>query len=309
MPAAFCVVVSPSPALGRLYGQGRQPAPHLGLRRAEEIRRVLDRGGAVVFKVAPCELELRLALRQGLEHRREAKFLPLARRVVHEAALAELAHAAAPGVEHALLLLRRHALRPAGLLELLARARSLAQGSENDVRKVPLPLRRQHPVGAGIPPVQGAPLVFAVVLRADEEGQVALRKDVDGAAEGPVLHQAVRRGALVEAGAAYPQRVQGVRHELRLHPAEAARRAQLVLRGDEALTRESAEPYLLSVHQSGARSPLRPVAWRRGHPARAERGFISRCLRIVLPLSMFCTKFFGSKAFCCPFPNVFSFTV
>ena len=37
--------------------------------------------------------------------------------------------------------------------------------------------------------------------------------------------------------------------------------------------------------------------------------FISMVLSMILPLSMFCTNFFGSKAFYCPFPDVFSFTV
>ena len=37
--------------------------------------------------------------------------------------------------------------------------------------------------------------------------------------------------------------------------------------------------------------------------------FISIVLSITLPLSMFCTKFLSLSARCCPFPNVFSFTV
>ena len=83
--------------------------------------------------------------------RTEAERLFLADRAAEKAALAELAYAAAPGMEYAALLRLRHSGSAAAGFQGLARHWPLRKCIDDQVRKVCLPLRCKRPVRALVP--------------------------------------------------------------------------------------------------------------------------------------------------------------
>lgn len=87
------------------------------MRRAEEIGCVLSCGGAVMGKVAPGELQLRLPLLHGHKGRTAPEGLSLLRLVTQQPRLAQGADQSAPGIKERFLLPLGHSRPTADLFE------------------------------------------------------------------------------------------------------------------------------------------------------------------------------------------------
>ena len=120
-------------AFGYFHGKPGQPLFDLRLRGIEIIGCVPDGGRAVIREIPACLFQQCILLLHRCECRTKAERLFLADRAAEKAALAELAYAAAPGMEYAALLRLRHSGSAAAGFQGLARHWPLRKCIDNQV--------------------------------------------------------------------------------------------------------------------------------------------------------------------------------
>ena len=118
---------------GYLHGKPGQPLFDLRLRGTEIIGCVPDGGRAIIREIPARLFQQCVLLLHRCECRTEAERLFLADRAAEKAALAELAYAAAPGMEYAALLRLRHSGSAAAVFQRLPCQRPLCERIDNQV--------------------------------------------------------------------------------------------------------------------------------------------------------------------------------